>query len=181
MTPDRWQEVERLFHAALERPAKQRAAFLESTCSGDVALREEVETLLLIDAQEDDAVEALPSIVAAGWAAQKQSRGLTGQVIGRYKILGALGAGGMGEVYLAEDATLSRKVALKLLPSQFTQDPDRLRRFAQEARTASALNHPNIITIYEIGEWGNSPFIATEYIEGETLREQMRKTAIALA
>jgi serine/threonine-protein kinase len=175
MTPDRWQEVERLFHAALECPAKQRAAFLESACSDDVALREEVETLLLIDAQEDDAVEALPSIVAAGWAAQKQNGGLAGQVIGRYKILRALGAGGMGEVYLAEDTTLSRKVALKLLPLRFTQDPDRLRRFAQEARTASALNHPNIITIYEIGESGNSPFIATEYIEGETLREQMRK------
>jgi serine/threonine protein kinase/tetratricopeptide (TPR) repeat protein len=175
MTPDLWQKVERLFHAALERPAKQRAAFLESTCSGDAALREQLETLLLSDAEEDDAVEALPSIVAAGWVAQKQKRLSAGQVLGRYKILGALGAGGMGEVYLAEDVTLSRKVALKLLPSQFTEDPDRLRRFTQEARTASALNHPNIITIHEIGEWENAPFIATEYIEGETLREQMRK------
>src|SRR5687767_15340765 len=90
-----------------------------------------------------------------------------------YRIVSKLGAGGMGEVWLAEDTRLGRKVALKLLPAEFTADAERVRRFAQEARAASALNHPNIITIYEIGEIANTHCIATEYVEGETLRQQM--------
>jgi len=98
---------------------------------------------------------------------------LAGQAIGPYQILSVLGQGGMGEVYLAQDSRLGRKVALKLLPSQFTQDRDRLRRFEREARAASALNHPNILTIYEIGEQEGRTFIAAEYIEGQTLRQSM--------
>src|SRR5947207_2560983 len=91
----------------------------------------------------------------------------------RYEILSPLGKGGMGEVYLAQDTRLGRKIALKLLPAEFTQDADRVRRFEQEAQAASALNHPNIITIYEIGEVDGAHFIATEFIEGQTLREPM--------
>ena len=91
----------------------------------------------------------------------------------RYQILSQIGRGGMGEVYLAQDSRLGRKVALKLLPAQYTQDAERLRRFEQEALTASALNHPNIVTIYEVGEAEGRPFIATEYIEGTTLRRRM--------
>jgi serine/threonine protein kinase len=90
--------------------------------------------------------------------------------IGRYKILSPIGAGGMGEVFLAEDTSLARRVALKILPVDVAQDPERLRRFVQEAKVASALNHPNIITIHEIGETEETYFIVTEYIEGETLR-----------
>jgi len=93
--------------------------------------------------------------------------------ISRYRVARLIGAGGMGEVYLAEDESLNRKVALKLLPVRFTRDDERVRRFQREARAASALNHPNIITIYEIGQDGASHYIATEYIEGETLRERM--------
>src|SRR5205814_4328450 len=100
---------------------------------------------------------------------------LVGQTLGHYKILAPLASGGMGEVFLAEDTTLERKAALKLLPRDFTADSDRVRRFEQEARAASALNHPNIITIYEIGEWEGTRFIASEYIEGETLRERMEQ------
>ncbi len=100
----------------------------------------------------------------------------TGTKFDRYQILSQIGKGGMGEVYLAQDTRLNRKVALKLLPAQYTEDAERLRRFEQEAQAASALNHPNIVTIYEIGEADGRPFIATEYIEGLTLR---RKTAIA--
>src|SRR3989454_5813620 len=93
--------------------------------------------------------------------------------LSHYRIVAKLGAGGMGEVYLAEDTRLKRKVALKLLPAEFTQDEDRVRRFIQEAKAASALNHPNIITIYEIGEVDGTHFIATEFIEGQTLRQRI--------
>ena len=112
---------------------------------------------------------------------ESDSHELVGKTLGRYHILAPLGSGGMGEVYLAQDTTLDRKVALKLLPRQFTKDRDRLRRFEQEARAASALNHPNIITIHEIGEWDGTRFIATEYVEGETLREQLDKAGRSLA
>ena len=100
---------------------------------------------------------------------------MIGQTISHYRIVNRIGAGGMGEVYLAEDVRLGRKLAIKLLPEQFTQDADRVRRFTQEARAASALNHPNIITIYEIGQHDNAHFIATEFIEGDTLREKLKK------
>src|SRR5437016_3508230 len=103
-----------------------------------------------------------------------------GTAISHYRILSRLGAGGMGEVYLAEDARLKRKVALKLLPAEFTQDADRLRRFEQEAQAASALNHPNIITIHEIGEAEGAHYIATEFIDGSTLRQQMMNGKITL-
>ena len=103
------------------------------------------------------------------------------QTISHYRILSKLGAGGMGEVYLAEDLNLGRRVALKLLPARFTQDPERVRRFAQEARTASTLSHPNIMTIYEIGQAENGAhFIAMEYVEGQTLRQRMLAKRLAL-
>src|SRR2546425_5646966 len=112
----------------------------------------------------------------------------TGTQLGHYKIVSKLGEGGMGEVYLAQDTKLDRKVALKMLPADVAAHPDRMKRFVQEAKAASALNHPNIITIHEIDEWGSSPtiregihFIATEFIDGETLRERMRNAPIKLA
>src|SRR5213593_3742364 len=105
--------------------------------------------------------------------AEDKSLPLVGKQIGHYQVLSLLGRGGMGEVYLAQDTRLGRKIALKLLPVQFTQDADRVRRFEQEAQAASALNHPNIITIYEIGEVDGTHFMATEFIEGETLRQPM--------
>src|SRR5437660_7751532 len=101
--------------------------------------------------------------------------------LGRYEIRSKLGAGGMGEVYLASDTKLDRKVALKILPADVAAHPDRMKRFVQEAKTASALNHPNIITIHEIDETDSINFIATEFIDGETLRERMRSTPMKLA
>src|SRR5438132_7121541 len=106
---------------------------------------------------------------------------LDSKTISHYRIVSQLGAGGMGEVYLAEDTKLDRKVALKLLPAQFTQDEDRVRRFMQEAKAASALNHPNIITIYEIGEVDGIHYIATEFIDGQTLRQQVASEHLALS
>ena len=105
---------------------------------------------------------------------------ITGTRIAHFEILSPLGKGGMGEVYLAEDTRLKRKVALKLLPEQFTRDAGRVRRFEQEARAASALNHPNILTIHEIGEVGGAHYITTEFVDGQTLREQLLREALPL-
>ena len=105
---------------------------------------------------------------------------ITGTRIAHFEILSPLGKGGMGEVYLAEDTRLRRKVALKLLPEQFTRDAGRVRRFEQEARAASALNHPNILTIHEIGEVGGAHYITTEFVDGQTLREQLLREALPL-
>ena len=181
MKADRWQEIDKLFYGALERPPEERAAFLRTACPNDSSLREEVEALLVVDADADDRVEKIAGRAAAGWANHHFSQDLTGQTIGRYRVSSPLGSGGMGQVYLAEDTTLNRKVALKLLPQQFTRVPERLQRFAQEARAASALNHPNIVTIYEIGQWDETQFIAQEFIEGQTLRDRMQRGRVRLA
>jgi len=180
MTPDRWQKIQELFEASLARPRHDRALFVSQACGGDESLRQEVESLLASDSAEESPFENAASNVAADWMTEQQSGDVLGQRVGRYEILAPLGSGGMGEVYLAQDASLDRKVALKLLPTQFTRDPDRLRRFEQEARAASALNHPNIITIYEIGNWEERKFLATEFIDGETLRELMTNRRLVL-
>jgi non-specific serine/threonine protein kinase len=178
MTPERWQKIEEIFQSTLDRPMQEREPFLNKACDGDETLRHEVESLLASDRQPDSKLDDIASGVAAQWVAENDDSGRIGQTVGRYRIIGMLGSGGMGNVYLAEDTTLDRKVALKFLPRQFTQDQDRLRRFEQEARAASALNHPNIITIYEVGEWNGGHFIVTEYIEGETLRDRLQKGAL---
>jgi serine/threonine protein kinase/Tol biopolymer transport system component len=179
MEVERWQQIERLFHAALERAPHERAALLAEACAGDAELRHEVESLLAEFAHTGGLLEAAASDLAADWL-QEQGRATLKQTLGHFRILSLLGKGGMGEVYLAEDLKLHRKVALKLLPAAFTEDNSRLRRFEQEARAASALNHPNIITIYEIGEADKTQFIATEHIEGQTLRALLRRGALPL-
>ncbi len=179
MNSDRYEKVAQIFHLVTDRPSQERAALLDETCAGDEELRREVEELLASDSAAEH-VENIAPRLAAGLLAEGQDEERVGRVLGRYRILSALGSGGMGQVYLAEDSTLNRKAALKWLPQQFTRDPDRLQRFAQEARAASALNHPNIITIYEIGQWEGTQFIATEFIEGETLRERMQRGRVPL-
>src|SRR5262245_260301 len=114
-------------------------------------------------------------------ATEKANTPQPGSLLGHYRIAAKLGAGGMGEVYLAEDTRLRRKAALKLLPAEFTRYADRVRRFEQEAQAASALNHPNIITIYEIGAVDGAHFIATEFIDGQTLRERLKVERLPLA
>jgi eukaryotic-like serine/threonine-protein kinase len=177
MNPERLQQIEKLFHSALKREPAERAAFLVVECGDDDSLRRAVESLLAHHEQAESFIES-PATVAASIFENGKDDVLAGQSIGRYKILELLGAGGMGEVYLAHDISLGRKVALKLLPALYTQDADRLSRFEQEARTASALSHPNIITIYEIGQVDGYHYIATEYLEGATLRAHLTTTRI---
>jgi eukaryotic-like serine/threonine-protein kinase len=180
MKPERWKQIEQLYDAALELDLSQRAAFLDQACKGDEELRREVASLLASDAQAESFLAApAVEVVARSIAAEPVSSPI-GRRIGHYQVESLLGVGGMGEVYLAQDTQLGRKLALKLLLTQFTADADRLRRFEREARTASALNHPNIITIFEIGQEGSTHYIATEFIDGETLRQQMESGRIDL-
>jgi tRNA A-37 threonylcarbamoyl transferase component Bud32 len=173
MESERWRQIESLYYTALERDSTERAAFLVEACAGDDELRREVESLLAVH-EEAEGFMAEPALeVAAQVIAEDQGRTMSGRMISHYQVLSLLGAGGMGEVYLAEDTRLGRKVALKLLPQKFTQDRERALRFQQEARAASALNHPNILTIYEVGEFEGGHFIATEFIDGHTLRALM--------
>jgi serine/threonine protein kinase len=173
MKPERWQQVDNLFHSALERSAVDRATFLAQACDGDDALRKEVEALLSAHEEAGSFIESpAVEIEARSVLSEDRTELSVGQMIGHYQIISQLGRGGMGEVFLAQDTTLGRKVALKLLPADFTSDMDRVRRFQQEARAASALNHPNIVTIHEVGRVDQRYFIATEFIDGETLRRR---------
>ena len=173
MTPEHWQQVKALLESALQREPGERAAFISEACGGDESLRHEVESLIISHGEAGSFIEEPAFNINAEMFADEQTESLAGSSFGPYEILSKLGAGGMGDVYLAQDNRLGRKVALKLLPSHFTSDRDRLRRFQQESRAASALNHPNILTIYEVGEASDRPFIATEFIDGQTLRKRM--------
>ena len=176
MTPERWQRINEVFQAALEQDPTRRSAFLDEACSGDRALRGELESLLASDAREWQLIEKPAIEVAAPMLAGDQSRLAPGEHIGHYEILSLIGTGGMGEVYLAQDERLNRRIALKLLPvHSYLKGKDPLRRFQQEAQAASALNHPNIITIYELGELDGEQFIATEFVDGETLRHHLKR------
>jgi serine/threonine protein kinase/Tol biopolymer transport system component len=177
MQPDRWQQIDQLFHLALEREPAQRAVFLEQACSGDESLRSEIEALISSHEQADSFIETPASDLAAELLAKGQAGLVVGQLVGHYEIVSVLGAGGMGEVYLAHDSRLRRQVALKLLPVQFTVNAERVHRFEQEARAVSALNHPNIVTIHEIGRDCDMQFIVTEFVHGETLRQRMAEIA----
>ncbi|HKF55186.1 MAG TPA: hypothetical protein VKJ45_07070, partial [Blastocatellia bacterium] len=150
MERERWQRIVDLAEAAAELPGQERAAFLADACAGDAALRAEVESLLESDERSEGFIETSGFRIAAEIIADDPAASLVGRDLGAYKIVDLLGVGGMGEVYLAEDTRLGRKVALKFLPDYFTSDKTRVRRFEQEARAASALNHPNILTVYEI-------------------------------
>src|SRR5262245_48112773 len=180
MKPEQWQQIDQLLQSALERDPKERPAFLASACAGDEPLRREVESLIIAHEQAGQLLETPFSQVVADLLVDGQAQCLDGQTIGHYKVLTRLGAGAMGEVYLAQDTRLGRKVALKLLPVEFTRDETRVRRFEQEARAASALNHPNIITIHEIGQANDLHFIATEFIDGQTLRQRLTSTRMKL-
>jgi len=180
MSPERWQQVEEVLQAALDRPAAERAAFLTEACEGDGELKSEAEQLLSAHEEAGEFLE-LPAIARDACVLFGDGpEAHVGRVVGPYRITGRLGAGGMGEVYLAQDARLGRAVALKILHEYFARDGARLRRFQREARAASALNHPNILTIHEVGERDGLHFISTEFIDGRTLRELIGRDALSL-
>ncbi len=179
MTPEQWERVGAVYHAALERSSDKRISFVAEACSGNAQLRREVELLLAAEQGAADFLQAdaLHDFARhdfgeadANQANRVEPQSLIGQNVGDYELLSHLGAGGMGEVYRARSHRLGRQAAIKILPAG-AADADRLRRFEQEAHAASALNHPNIVTIYETGEAAMGPFLAMELVEGETLRQ----------
>lgn len=174
MTPERYRRIKELFYSALEREAEARPAFLAEACGDDEALCAKVEALIAAAEQPGSFMDTPAYAVAAETLAEHSTGELVGKSISHYQVMALLGSGGMGDVYLARDTRLGRKVALKLLPNYLTDDESRIRRFKQEARAASALNHPNVLTIYEIEQAGDRYFIATEFVDGETLRQRLK-------
>ena len=182
MTPERWHRIKELFESALERPPEKRYAFLDHACDGDEFLRKEVESLITAHEQTGSFIDSPAYELGAELLTANHAELAVGQRIAHYEILALLGAGGMGEVYLAHDTRLGRKIALKLLPEQFTTDKDRLRRFEREAHAASTLSHPNVCVIHEVGETEDDRhYIAMEYVEGVTLRQHMTETRLKLS
>jgi serine/threonine protein kinase len=181
MKPERWQQVETVLQGALDRAPVERASFIEDACAGDEELKSEATTLIAAYERAGDFIEQPALAHDAHVLLGAHFEGNVGREVGPYKIIERIGAGGMGEVYLAQDTRLRRPVALKLLPAYFASDEARLRRFQSEARAASALNHPNILTIHEVGEHGGVYFIATEFIDGKTISELMRERELSLA
>ena len=178
MEPGRWRQIEQLFHLALEVEEGRRAAFLEQACAGDQDLRREAESLLAHHKDagsfiESPALEMAAQALTPGRHTSPESgdsaTGLVGKTLSHYRVLEKLGQGGMGVVYKAHDTHLDRPVALKVLRPEVVADRERKRRFVQEAKTASALNHPNILHVYDIDQSGGVDFIAMEYVPGKTL------------
>jgi serine/threonine protein kinase/tetratricopeptide (TPR) repeat protein len=170
MTAERWHQVREVLHQALERPPEERSAFLDAACSEDSSLRQEVQSLL------ESTDEAGATILQS--ARTQRPRLPKGTKFDEYEIQALLGAGGMGEVYRARDLRLGKDVAIKVLPPSFSADRDRLRRFEQEAQAAAALDHPNILAVYRLGTYEGSPYMVSELLEGETLRERLRSGAL---
>ncbi|MFN2579308.1 MAG: protein kinase [Pyrinomonadaceae bacterium] len=177
MKPERWQLIKGLLEAALDREPADRPAFLDEACQGDTSLRQQVNSFIISHEQASGFIEE-PAFEVMAESLENNQAEVVGRTLGHYKILETIGRGGMGEVYRARDTRLGRDVAIKVLPRAFSTDADRLRRFEQEARAASALNHPHILVIHDVGTENGSPYMVTELLQGETLRQRLDTTAI---
>src|SRR5262245_11250567 len=175
MTFRDFSRIEELYHAALGRPSGERVAFLEQACGGDESLLREVKSLL---GYEAEAEQLFGQPVAE--AVTRELALLRGTRLGPYEILDRIGSGGMGVVYRARDTRLGREVAIKVLPQEAAGDAGRLRRFEREARSAAALNHPNIATVYEVGDHEGTRFIAMELVEGQTLKDRLEAARLSM-
>jgi serine/threonine protein kinase len=175
-----FQKVDELYHEALSKPPAERANFLEAACGGDEELRREVGVLLAYQEKAGKFMDAPAMDVAARMLARTKDHKLAGSQLGPYEILSLLGAGGMGEVYLARDSRLERTVAVKVLPAELIDNREQLKRFVQEAKAASSLNHPNIITIYDIGSERDIDFVVMEYVAGKTLDQLIPRKGLRL-
>ncbi len=183
MKPERWQQVREVLHEAMQMDEEEQSAFLDSQCATDPSLRAELNELLAAEGEIGSSFLEKPAFAHAVFHTDSSDHGTvlpTGTKLGPYVVQSLIGAGGMGEVYRARDASLKRDVAIKVLAASLSRDPDRLRRFQLEAEAAAALNHPNILSIYAIGQQDGSPYIVTELLEGETLRERLRQGAMRL-
>ena len=195
MDPERWRQVDRLLQAVLERPSEERDAFLRNACGDDDALEREARSLLIAQQQagrflEDPAIELGPADARARARWSRRGRGgrnreryrcvrLSGRRLGAYQVGERIGAGGMGEVYRAHDSKLRRDVAIKILPSLFTSDPERLARFEREARVLASLNHPHIGAIYGLEDADGIRALVLELVEGETLADRIARGPFA--
>ena len=169
MTPERWQQLKELFNDALERAPEERGAFLANACADDATLLREVEALLAECEQSDSPLDSLPGAIAAQMAGQGAVQQVdasftSGQMLGPYRLQQRLGAGGMGEVFRADDTRLGRPVAVKVLLAHLTGNPAAVARFKREAKAVAALNHPNVCQVYDVG----SDYLVLEYVDGLT-------------
>ena len=185
MNPERWQQISRIFKSAISLDGVARAAYVKQKCGADKDLQEEVERLIEshVKAEDSEFIGGLAvEVVAEHFSGGEETHALQkGEQLGAYSILDHLGTGGMGEVYLAQDARLDRTVALKILVPEVAADERRMQRFRQEAKVTSSLNQPNILTIFEFGEEGSMTFLAAEFVDGETLRDYVRGKRLKLS
>ena len=181
MINDQWQKVREIFDSALRRQPEERQFFIGKACGDDKTLLAEVESLLSSLDSAENFMET-PAVAKVAEAIEGKTKKLEpGRCFGHYEIIEQIGVGGMGEVYLAEDRKLDRKVAIKILNENFSQDKSNLNRFIREAKAASALDHPNILVIHEIGESEDTHYIVSEFIKGKTLRDFLKQSSLKLS
>src|SRR4030095_6211145 len=180
MTPERWQQIDNLLQAVVERPLAEREDLLDEACSEDKTLRQEVESLINFREKAERFLERSALEEAADLFCEHQVESMCGQLIGSYKIEAQLGFGGMGEVYLAEDTKLDRKVAIKFLPTYLEENELAKKRLIREAKAAAKLDHPSICAVYEVNEEANRSFIVMQYVTGGTLGDRIKNQKLGL-